>query len=585
MADTDNPYAKYISSAVEAENPYAKYVEKKPEGPTAGEYALDAAKGGGVGLAQGVIGIPGTLGDMQHLLAGGAEKLTGKPLPDTPPYGEAFGNLPAPEGVTEKTMRFPTSHDIQHKVEEYTGPFYQAQYGPGKALQTGAQIAPGLALGGEGLLGATTKGLGAGIGSELAGEGAAAVKDQLPTKIQPYAEPVARVVGSIGGLFGPAAVRKSITPLPVSDERAALIEQLRKESPNTVNSATAGQITNRGPLMGMEGATNKFAPEKQAAKQEEAFTRDTMGKMGVDGLATKENLAKVGDTGKEIGDIRRAGQINNTEFPALNTQISQILRKHQGTVGKADAQVIADVQKDIKLGAANNPTVSTMPGARYDYMRQKVQSAIERAPTGTESKALSDVRQALDDAFHRSIPATQSARLKELESQYAVGNALANKRPTGKDTFTPDEARTAATSNFGNKAVNTERDPLSGSVDRAAQVMQDLPKKDNQGAGSPMTRVMGSILGGVMGGGAGLMHGGNPTESGLVGAILGSGHGGLPDVVSALKGLANRGAASSPSQAYLANQLWRPGAGTNADPATIARLLSAPQAREAVDTR
>ncbi|KAH0536319.1 hypothetical protein GP486_008892, partial [Trichoglossum hirsutum] len=113
--------------------------------------------------------------------------------------------------------------------------------------------------------------------SEGAGEAANALKGYLPKAAQPYAEPVARAVGAVGGSFTPAGVRKAITPLPMSDQQLATVNALRARDPNF--PMTAGQATESPGLMSLEArsANTRGIPEQQ----DRAFTGGVMRESGI----------------------------------------------------------------------------------------------------------------------------------------------------------------------------------------------------------------------------------------------------------------------------------------------------------------
>jgi len=482
-------------------------------------------------------------------------------------------------GETGKLLNnaFPPYEKMKGDVEkDITGPLYEAKTTPGKVVQTGLEVAPSLLAGGEGALPTLVKALGAGVGSEGAGTAAHAVSDYLPT----WAEPVARGVGGLlGGTFGPSTARRAVTPLPMSAEQEATVAALKAEHPDLNNASTAGQLTNSPRLMNLESRTS--VGRDAAKNQNEAFTEGTMKKMGVDGLATPENIAKGNQIGKDIGDIRRSNAINSTEFPRLNTEISQIVRKHTGTVGKEDAKTIADIQKEIKLGAANNPTVMSMPGARYDYLRQKLQTAIDGSGTGTENKAMSGIRSKLDEAFHRSIPAEESARLKELEKQYVNYNVIKNLPKESGDVITPKELR----SGMKRQDVNTNKGDLAPWANNAEKVMVEHAPTPDKSKVPPLVDLGLASLSGLLHGGAAHHYGGG--AAGIMGLGEGSvlGHLLAPSVYHGIADVGAHAVSNKASQAYLKNQLLMPGKASTADLKTLVKLLGSPEGQAALPSQ
>lgn len=465
---------------------------------------------------------------------------------------------------------FPSYEQLKSETErDITGPLYDAKRPLGKGVQTAAEVLPSV-LGG-GVLPALGRAAGAGIASGGLGETVKALKENLIPSIPDWAEPVARGLGAIGGAAG---ARRAVTPFPAKPEHAAIVAAVKAKDPNFPMSA--GQETGSAGLMGLEGRSSKMAslPEKQT----EAFTRGTMKEMGVDGLATPENIAQGKVIGENIRNIRAASEINPTEFPGLNTEIGGIVRKHAGVVGKDNAKMISDLQKEIKLGASNSPAVASMPGKRYEYMRQRVQSAIDGSSTGTEKTALSEVRAALDDAFHRSIPKAQSAELKELEKQYANYKVISNKAPgdPGVDLVTPKEMHAAVAKDWGNAAVNeTSKSTLAPWARNVAKVTKELPKPEAAHGPSGL----GFLIGMLSGAGAGAATGGiqHAVSEGLVGALAGT-H--ANDIVRSLKETGARLATTSPAQTYFRNQGWLPNGSSPSDKETLARLLLTPPAKQ-----
>ncbi len=235
-----------------------------------------------------------------------------------------------------------------------------------------------------------------------------------------------------------------------------------------------------------------------------------------------------------------------------------------------------DWASQIRRGPFDDPAGTTsVPGGRYNALRQNLQGAIDNS-SGAEKHTLGELRGRLDQAFHSSISPEQSAELKQLETQYANYHTLTNRTPTGTDTLTPKDVSAAVAKNFGNSAVNENRGTLAPWARNAARVMTEFPKHDPADVGTPLTRLTGSVLGGMVGAGAGHLTHYNPVDTGIVGAILGGGHGGLGDLVQVLKNGTGRVAANPLAQKVIGNQMWMPGPHTNADPAAIARLLATP---------
>lgn len=601
MAD-DNPYAKWAvqpTQPVVNGNPFSKYVT----GPSVGE---DLLNGVPTGLAEGGIALVGMPGDLQKVGKAASDKATEKGINPFSALSDTFANstlgkflkdesaktakLPAAQtssGDLPGSYEMPTSSDIQKKVEGVTGPFYQSQTPIGKAAQTAAQVAPSLLMGGEGLLSTAAKATGAGVTSEAAGEGAKALKGYLPDAAQPWAEPVSRALGATAGIFAPAAVRRAVTPLPMAPEQAATVTALKQTDPELVKTATAGQLTDIPGLRSVEGRAPKFAGQEQT--QEKAFTQGLMGRMGVDGLATPENVAKGKTIGDELGNLRRANVINQQEYPTLLKNVQQLRQQLVKTIGNENLDAFDTLADKIKFGASGKAAVQAglakgkqvqpggLTGGFYDTLRQEIQSGISGAGSGGEATGLGRLKTLLDNAFHSSVTPETSARIKELENQYFVANTIKDRTPkfdaqTGlkKDTITPQELA----GSLSNAEVNTNRNDLAKLANSAPHVMQPLPEPSTHI--SPTVQIASAVGNSLLHGGAGY-HLGGPAV-GLSGAgegFLGGLFGAEP-AINASKDMMARILASKVPQAYLKNQLWKPGAVTSSDPAMIARLLMSP---------
>lgn len=533
----------------------------------------------GPAAARGVMSVAGTPGDLQGLvkladdkgynplgwlsdkigntnigqfLKAETEKTLSKPL--------SSGLSSSGDMMGGGNIELPSSAKIKKAVEEnVTGKLYEPKRGVAKAVGTGLEIAPSLAMGPVGgLRGLAAKSAGAGVTSELAGEGAEATKHLLPESAQPWAEPVARAVGALAGTFTPAGVRKTVTPLPMADEQFNVVQALKKSDPAFVNEATAGQLTQSPKLMGVE---SRALPD-QAERQGKAFT-----------AATESRGA---DTGAQIGQIYKNNSINATEFSQLNTDVAQAKRQLGGITGtKVANDVLGEIQKEIKLGAANSPNVLNMPGPRYQYLRGQVQGAIDGATNSTVKQALIDTKKALDGAFERSL--SNPSELATLKQQNRTYKELAGRKPTLDNQMTPASVLSAAAKNEGNAAVNTGKSPLANWARDADKVMTPLPKVSDKTP--PWFDLSASAIGALMGaGGNRIAGGGLPLHGAEVGVFS---HLLAPSLYQAGAKQASNIATSAPAQKFLGNQAWRPGAGTTApSKEELIRLLMSPEARQ-----
>jgi hypothetical protein len=194
-----------------------------PTQPTTWKDSLiDAAKTIPSGLARGaaaVAGLPGALKDAVNIASDYI-----MPLPQ-----EGKDTLAA-----NKWM-LPDPQQVTGAVEGVTGPLYQPKTQTGKYVNSVAEMAPGVLLGPGSLLFKVASAMGAGIGSEAAGQATAGTA----------AEPYARIGGAVIGGVLPNVAARAITPLPISAARQDAINTLES---NGVTSLTAGQKTGSVPL-------------------------------------------------------------------------------------------------------------------------------------------------------------------------------------------------------------------------------------------------------------------------------------------------------------------------------------------------
>lgn len=555
-------------------------------------YAEDILKAIPSGVAKGVISIPGTPGDVAALAKAGADKVTEKTgAPDplgwvTHKLDENFpnamnflrasnaksANAPAAQvgsGDLPGSYEMPTSKDIQGQLEKVTGPLYEAKTGPGKAVQTATEIAPSLAMGGASTLpGIAAKAAGAGVGSELAGEGANAIKGHLPTSVAPYVEPVARAVGAGVGMFAPGMARTAVTPLPMTDARMNTVNALRQVNPELVEASTAGQLTQSPRIAGLEARAPGMAD--LPARQDAAYTQGVMRQLGSDGMFDTPGLAQAKARGDELRTLQNAHEMNPSQYGLLN-QYAGTRNTPGSELYKAvgPSKPYQDVVDALKNGpGGGNPAPMSMTGPRYGAMKQIVQDAGKAAPTTHEQSAIFDLRNRMKTAFQNSMPDAEAQRLRDLDKNYSNYKSIEGLNPgVGKNTVSP--------SDVFNK-VDRGSD-LENHATEAAKVMTPLPEPNHEGGFG--TKVVGGLLGLAAGGGAGaLAHSGvAAAEAAPFTSYYGFNH--MNDVVQAAKNAAGRVVARPGTQSYLANQTWRPSVNSVTTRDDLIRALMAPPAK------
>lgn len=376
---------------------HAAPVADAPEQPSlsAGETAVDAAKSLGIGAARGIVGLSTLPGNIEQLgrlgINKGAELLGAKPP------------------VSDATV-LPTTNDVIAKDEAQTGKkWYQPQSTLGKYAQAAGEFAP-LALGGEaGLAGRAANVLGPAVASETAGE---------LTQGTPY-EGVARFAGGVAGGALPSLSMRAITPNPATGERAAAIANLKQ---NGVTDLTAGQMTGKTPLRVAESVAEHTPfggniPGKMATAQNEQFTQAALKMAGINAKRATSDVIDQGftDLGAKF-DALAARNGLRLDQPLLKDLTDAQSGYNRLVPESQRAPIVDDIIKDI----SNMPQGRQLAGESY----QSVRSIVDRSARATKqsnpqlSSALSDIREALDDAMGRSAKPGDAAAWKEVRGQY-----------------------------------------------------------------------------------------------------------------------------------------------------------------------
>lgn len=345
----------------------------------------DVAKSAGVGVGKGLIGLLGMPGDLAELGARGIDRATQY-------IGGKLGIDVAPRGDRAPTYG---SGDIQKAVESVTGEFYKPKTTAGKYAETAGEFLPGIVGGPETL--ATrmlTRVAAPAIGSEAAGQ---LTNDSA-------AEPYARVAGAILGGLTPGGVARAVTPAPISPTRQRLVDILANEG---VTSLTAGQRTGSKPIQYAEsilgdgplagGGTTRIQQEGQRQ-----FTEAAMRRAGTGPDATPEVLA---NNQQRLAQDFRDLSARNDLVPdnQFITDITAAVRNYRRVPDSQQRQMVQGYVDDI-IDHVNN---GMMPGPQYQEMRSRLsrQANSLRQSDPTLSESLRDMRNALDAAMERSIPA------------------------------------------------------------------------------------------------------------------------------------------------------------------------------------
>jgi|ERR1700722_4295008 len=469
---------------------------------------------------------------------------------------------------------FPTYDEMKGMVEKnYTGPMYEAKTGPGRIVQTALETAPALAAGGEGVIPTVAKAVGAGFGSEGLGNAAAWLKSKFPDAVPDKAEDVARGVGAMAGTGLPALARRGVTPLPMTDARLATVNALKNVNPELVQESTAGQLTQSPRVAALEGRSPRMAdlPDRQAS----AYTQGVMRQAGSNGMFDTPGLAQAKQTGAQLDALQNAYTMSPAEYALLNQKLRQDYVDLSSHAGYEASKPFFNFKEDVRLGpnrgvpgfpTGRSPLHPTdMPGDRFGVLKKQAQAAAQGAAPSDVETALYGARQDLKDAFQRSMPPDEAARLRELDQQNSNYHTIKDiPAKADQNTITPNQV-------FGRAPRGSD---LESHATNSASVMTPLPEPNTHV--SPLVQIGSAVANSLAHGGAGYHYGGAPA--GLAGAgegFLGGLFGAEP-AINAVRDAAGRVVAHPAAQAYLKNQLWRPG-GASAPPdmATLVRLLAA----------
>jgi len=514
-------------------------------------YAEDIGKGVVGGLGRGVtglMGLPGTIGDLTRA---------------------GLRKVGVPEGAIDVGAEFarrnpftnvftvaPSGAQVQHKAEEYTGPFYEPKTIPGQFASTIAEFAPSTILGPGAPLAKVVNTVAGGAGSEFAGQ---LTKDTA-------AEPWARALGGVaGGVTG----AKALTPAPrASAQRVADLATIRAADPEF--KFTAGQLTGSRPLEWLTQTARELpftGGQAQAQEQATRINRMMTGSMfdpaalrarGVpEELSTLPN-ARVMREGRQslsdkydqilqsndlVGDPRMGHRITQAVREYGNQPFSSLNTREYGTLIKIGNE-IAD------RFAFHGGSIS---GQEYKALRSRLNDFKSAAYSGERpdnklGDAYRGIRNALDEAYRRNINPQAAAELAQNDLRWANMRQLERAIAAGQATGNMSPAQIASALQSGRRSQFVQG---AGNLDELAQalnrVVKPLPMTGTgeRGFYQGLLRTPEKVFAGSTAAGTGV---GTLTAGplgGLVGAAIGAA---VPSIVGRI--LLTR-----PAQRILGNQI------------------------------
>lgn len=510
----------------------------------------DVVRSAGAGIRSGIEGLGGMAGDMARVQGDALGWVAGK-FGASPEAQETF------RSVGSRATPFfgmPDSEQVGQQTDALIGDTlkHDPQTTAGEYAKTAGEFLPAAAAG-PGSFGRrlVTQALLPAAGSETAGqltEGTAA-------------EPYARVAGALAGGLAPSAARRAVSPLPISPERQALVDTLRREGVDL----TAGQTTGRNALRYAESELGGNAGARMMEQQGEQFTSAALRRAGIDAnRATPEVIDEAFTRiGQQFDDLGGRNRI------VADQQLGQDLRATINEYGSlvpesARAPIVGNLTNDIVDAVRRNQGI---PGDSYQALRSRLDKAARGARADPQlSEALRGLRNSLDDAMERSIAANNpddAGAWREVRNQYRNMLVL-EKAATGagenaaQGIISPSQLRNATVTGQGRRNYARGQGDFSELARAGEGIMKPLP----QSGTAPRTAVrnMGAALPAVLGAGAGGAAGGG------AGALLGLAAG------SALPPMVGRALLSGPGRAYLGNQA---ATGMHATDPRIAAVIAA----------
>jgi len=542
---------------------------KEPTKPqpdmSAGEIATDVAKSGGIGLAKGGIGITGAAGDARNLLSAATDYLT-KKAGGSPETAQSIKDF-ARKGFSLNPIGYvmanaPSSGDIQKGIEGVTGEFYKPKTTAGEYAQTVGEFAPGAVGGG-----------GSALSRVLARVALPAVASETAGQLTKGtdAEPYARIAAAVAAPGAISAARRVITPFPANATRTDLANVLAHEGVDL----TAGQRTGNRPLQWAESALGDmpFAggrPAETMTRQQEQFTAAALRRAGETAeRASPEVVNRAFDRiGNQFETIGARNQVVPdrqfvSDLVAARDDYNNLVGPH------TRAPVVDNTIRDLShlMGQNGGP----LTGEQYNAVTSRLAKLARNAKTDPQlQEALQSMRNALDDAFERTLQA--SGNTADLD-------ALRQARREYRNLLVIEKAATGAGSNAAEGLISpsqlkgavvqqNRRGYARGQGDYAdlARAGDALLKPLPQTGTAPRQNIQNLIttLSAIIGGAAG-------SPAGPLGAGLGAA------AAVAAPATAGRVIMSRPVQAYLGNQLLANAPQVNAG-SPLARALLASRA-------
>lgn len=531
-----------------------------------GDTIADMAKSAGSGIVRGATALADLPGD---IMSGGmklAERATGYDIPE---YAErammAVSPMTAGRALTGESL----TQGMEKEIPSVMG--YQPKTTPGRYSRTVGEFVPGAAA--TALTGGTSlvplafrtaaQSIIPGVASEFAGTKA---RELYPSS--PWAEPAARLAGSLLGGFGAnkleSGIRGMISPGGGADPaRIAMANDLRERG----IPITAGQATRSPSVINAEAdtaAAQAIAGAAPDSEQARAFTSATMRFLGsADDLATPEAMQAA--KASIVGQMKQS--LNGVDVPPslpLSSRVADAATYYdEMTPDAVKIPLIRGIINRINQG-------NVIPGSQLAVWRSSLGEFLFNPHKGVSGTAFM-LRDAIDDAIENSMKAMgqpeRIAAWRDARNQYrnylAVQDALKVTKETGLNGIvTPRDLMAALAKQDKAGIVTGGRGEIGDFARSAAAVMKPLPASVKHNIMNTAVRKFGPI---AAAGGAGYgaiqlaqMGGFSPLMTGAATGVAMA-----KPLYEGVKEAIRSNAMRPMAQRYLENQLVNPSTGVS----------------------
>lgn len=482
----------------------APLVGETPPTPQQPNTWADVAKSIPSGLARGVAGLAGLPGDVSRLADAGLNKAFSYVMPETMARAneakETYGKI-SPAN---------TSADNVRRIESVTGPLYKPQTTAGKYANTISEFVPGAAIGGGSAVSKGLVALGAGGGSELAGQMTEGTS----------AEPWARMGGALAGGMLPNVIKRGIVPFEPNADYRSKVDTLRQAG---VNDLTAGEATGSRFLKFAESHANDLPfsgggvlkKNQASADQFNAAVMKYAGSPARD-VSTKSLNNMFNDLGNQFNNL-----ISQTRQIPIRSRELRLINRIADDYNLNSAAPIKRIdelrQRITAIAMPGSPTPGVLPADVYQNWRSQIGQLARGTEDHVTKKALYDIQNVLDSAVGRTLN-NQALRdaWKKTRRQYANAKIIERAADPSTSNISPSKLASAIEVLRGQNAAKRGLTDLSELAYAGKEVMRPMPN-----SGTPARQAVDRFFNAPAQMVAGALGGAGATVGGVVGGVTG----------------------------------------------------------------